>query len=86
MAKLKVYGGTVFNGVEGQLRVVVAVTSKKRAAEILGESLHYINTWWMVTGNPEEVEAALSDPEMVFARGLDAKNTPYVKRPDLKSS
>jgi hypothetical protein len=65
MKKLKVYGGFTF--VDGkQLITIVATTSKKKAAGLIGESLHSFNKWWRETGNATEVAVATSKPDTVF--------------------
>jgi hypothetical protein len=84
MAKLKVFGG---NGMSQgkQLRTIVAVPSKKAAAEALNVSVSAISNWYSVTGNPEEVEAATEQPGVVLARPLDyAKNIPFRPLSEIK--
>jgi hypothetical protein len=70
MKKLKVFGGlTVVKG--KQVRTIVATTSKKKAAELVGESIHQINTWWEETGNATEVAVATAKPDTVFVASSD---------------
>ena len=58
MAKIKVYGGYgFFKG--GQLRCVVATTSKAKVREITGLNPSYIRDFWGETRNEAEVKAAM---------------------------
>jgi hypothetical protein len=68
-SKLKVYGG----GLGGTLRVVVAATSWMSVLRLLNEqganvSAGFLRDYWSITGNPEEVAMALSDPGRVFKK------------------
>lgn len=54
---IKVYGGNTFHDGK-QVRCVIATTSWKRAAELTGESLSYLRTYWSITGNTAELAAA----------------------------
>lgn len=72
MAQMKVLGG-ITHSAEGWLRTIVAVKSKREAAEILDVSLGYINRYWAETGNQEEVETAMSAPGTAFVKPLDSK-------------
>jgi hypothetical protein len=76
-AKLKVFGHTGFVRPEEakklglkdharQARVVIAAPSKAAAARTLGIKMHYFNSYVCETGNPTEVEAAMSRPGVVF--------------------
>lgn len=60
--KIKVWGV----GWMGTHRRIVATTSKKRAAELIGTSYYHFNEYASQTGNKEEVELAMSKPETVF--------------------
>lgn len=63
--KLKVFGGlTIKNG--KQVRTIVATTSQQKAADLVGISLGHLRDYWSVTGNPVELELALSKPNAVF--------------------
>ena len=66
MAILKVYGGLMHMGARGQLRTIVATTSRTKAAEVLGLRLSALAGYWCVTGNTTEIEVALSQPGQVF--------------------
>ncbi|SER36315.1 hypothetical protein [Giesbergeria anulus] len=66
MAKLKVFGGLVQMGARGQCRTVVAATSQAKAAGALGCSLHELRAWWSVSGNKDDLAAALPNPGQVF--------------------
>lgn len=62
---MRVYGGQKFkNGT--QLRTIVAAKSKKKAAELVGESLHQFRQYWSETGNDIEIKTALKMPGVVF--------------------
>lgn len=63
--KLKVYGITHFIGGE-QKRVVAAVPSRKRFAELLGISLYHAEGYASETYNEHELKAALAEPGHVF--------------------
>ncbi len=65
MAKLKVYGGWTFNAGQ-QVRTIVATTSQKKAAELVGCSLGEIQTYWATTTNEREVAAAMAQPGTVL--------------------
>lgn len=47
MAKLKVYGGVERGRGKSEVRTIVATTSQKRAAEILGLSLSAIRNYYV---------------------------------------
>ena len=65
---LKVWGVSAFPRPENvQQRCIVAAYTKKRAAELIGVSLHYFNGYASETGNKEECEMAIAKPETVFA-------------------
>lgn len=69
-AKIKVYAGLVYKtGRRRQTRVLVATTSQKRVAEIVGVSLAHVRNFWSVTGNSDEIEAAMAAPETIVDRG-----------------
>jgi len=54
-----------------QVRLVVATTSQKRAAELTEQSLHHFRGYASETGNAAECAAAMSRPHHVFWRTLD---------------
>lgn len=58
---LKVFGGLTFKG-GMQMRTLVAASSQKAAAKLVGTSLDDFRAYWSVTGNRAEVEAALAQP------------------------
>lgn len=62
--KLKVYG----IGWMGKCRRIVATTSKKKAAELIGTTFYHFNEYGSETGNEEEVKLAMSKPGTVFER------------------
>lgn len=63
--KLKVFAGLTFEKGK-QLRTIVAASSQKQAAALVGESLSSFRTWWTDTGNDIECQTALSKPGTVF--------------------
>ncbi len=65
MNKLKVYGGSAIIGRKYE-RVIIAATSKKEVAKIVGTTLYTIRTYWSVTGNESEIDAATSNPGVVM--------------------
>ena len=65
--KLKVWGV----GWMGTHRRIVATTSKKKAAELIGTSFYHFNEYACTTANDEEIYVAMSKPETVF----ESKNT-----------
>jgi hypothetical protein len=65
MRALKVFGGQMHAPGLAQVRTIVAASSKKQAAELLGVSLSEVSSWWSVTGNPAEL-FALTQPGVVF--------------------
>ena len=62
---MKVFGGLTFQDGK-QVRTIVATTSKKKGAELVGISLHHFRDYWGETGNKDELEAALPNPEIVL--------------------
>jgi hypothetical protein len=69
---LKVYGGlTMLHG--KQVRTIVATTSQKAAAELVGISLSYLRGYWSETWNRQELEVALAQPGTVFRTDLKGK-------------
>ncbi len=63
---LKVWGGLVHMGARGQCRTVVAATSQAKAAEALNCTVSELRSWWSVSGNKDDLAAALSEPGRVF--------------------
>lgn len=64
--KLKVFGGLIFTGARGQLRTIVATTSRAKVAALTGETVSSLYNYWSITGNPEECDIALRHPGKVF--------------------
>lgn len=55
----KVFGGFSYNHNEKKhMRVIIAETSRKKAAEKIGISANYIRTHFSITGNSGEIELA----------------------------
>lgn len=69
MAKLKVYHCNL----NGKQFGLVATTSQKRAAELLGISLYYFRDYSSITGNSYDEKTALSQPETPFIKMRDEK-------------
>lgn len=74
MAKLKVYGGLVFNGKRKQVRTIVATTSQKNAAALVGCTVSEIRNYWSETGNDMEIATALALPGVVLQASTDMGN------------
>ena len=49
-----------------QLRMIVATSSQKKAAALVGTTLSDIRDYWSLTGNEIACETALASPEVVF--------------------
>jgi len=63
--KLKVFGSiTAING--KRCRTIVAATTQKEAAELIGISSYEFHTYWCETGNEQELKVALAKPNTVF--------------------
>lgn len=60
--KVKVFGGYP----RGKFRTVVAASSKKAGAMIVGCSLNHFNNYWTESFNKTELDVALSEPGVVF--------------------
>ena len=71
--KLKVYG----IGWMGRTRRIVATTSKKKAAELIGTSQYHFSEYGCETGNKREVELAMSKPGTVFEQQNPHHNGPW---------
>ena len=66
MTVLKVYSGLRYMGARGQLRTIVATTSRTKAAELVGLRYCDLAGYWCVTGNSIELKTALAAPGQVF--------------------
>lgn len=70
MPKLNTY--VVVHMVHGrQVHAVVATTSYKKLAELLGLSLYYVKTYGSITGNAKVIETASEKPDTIFVYGLN---------------
>ena len=76
MNKFKVYG----IGWMGRYRRIVAASSQKEAAQLIGTTLHHFREYASITGNKEEVELAMSEPGTVWER-KDYCNDAWIKTP-----
>lgn len=85
MAKLKFFSTHMMTP-DGQVEAVVAARSKKQAAILYSMTISSFNQWCSETGNAQKIEAAISQPGVVFARPLDDRKADYVPRPDLTGS
>lgn len=87
MAKLKVFSGYGFlKGISGQIRILVATTSQKRASELLGVSVGTLKNYF-TTGNKEDIELAVTKPETIFYSERNAKEwVEYIKEKDIESN
>lgn len=68
-AKLKVYGSVP----DGRNRCIVAAASFKAAAEAMGITYRYLRAYGSQTFNVEEVETALAEPGIPFARHMNSR-------------
>lgn len=73
--RLKVYRAVTHLGGNasglGQVEAVVAALNQRAASEAMHEPPSFIGRWGSDTGNPVDVEAAMSDPGTVFFVPLD---------------
>ena len=77
MKELKVFGGFF----RRDDRVIVAATSQRQAAEIIGTSVGVIKKYFAITGNAKEIEKAISSPGTVFVlKNNNDVNGEYVER------
>lgn len=80
---MKVYGTTLYSS-GGQHRAVVAARSKAEAARAFNITPHQARGWCEITGNAREVEAATSEPGIVFWRPLNARYDSAYSRREAK--
>jgi hypothetical protein len=65
MREYKVFAGNGF--IRGkQVFMIVAAKTQKRASELTGLSTGEIRNYWSITGNKDQIETAMSEPETVF--------------------
>ncbi len=61
--RLKVWGGNTFpKGGAGQRRRIVAATTQKEAAGVVGCSIYEFRGYWVETANEAELSLAFSSP------------------------
>lgn len=65
MASLKVYGGLMHRKGR-QVRTIVATTSWKRAAELVGTTVGQMKGFWSIAVNATELAIAMASPDVVF--------------------
>jgi len=64
---MKVYGTSqYFKENTYQCRAIVATKTKKRAAELLGQTAYTFKYYTCETGNKKEVDLAMAKPETVI--------------------
>lgn len=69
---LKVFVGlTMVHG--KQVRTIVATTSQKKAADLVGVSLSMVRGYWSETWNEQELQVALAQPGTVFRTAYKGK-------------
>jgi hypothetical protein len=79
---LKVWGGGI--SVAGKnRRAIVAASSQREAAELVGIPLNRLRDYWPVTGNAREVREAMANPRTVlyYAGNEFDPTTPIVEVP-----
>lgn len=72
----KVWGGLTFQRIPDghrQVRTVVAASSQKEAAALVGVSMYEFRHYWCETRNDVEVRAALSAVGTVFVATTDRR-------------
>ena len=87
MAKLKVFGGLVMMPQRGQLRTIVATTSRAKAVAALAKvgihtNVGTIAAYWSETGNAHELNIALPHPGAVF-QARNRQERDYVELQEL---
>lgn len=71
--RLKVYGCNE----DGRYRAIVAATSQKAAAELIGISVNHLREYGSQTGNAKEIEIAMRRPGMVWRRHMSRPHYPW---------
>ena len=69
MQKIKVFGGKLFRKVDGkltQVRTVVATTSQKKAAQLLGITLHELRNNWSEIEEEYSYDKAIANLDVVL--------------------
>ena len=61
---MKVYRITL----NGTTETIVAAKSFKEAAKLLGVSVHYLRKYGSITGNPNQIAAAMTSPGTVMQK------------------
>lgn len=80
MKDLKVYGIG-----DGRNRIIIATKTKKEAYTALKMSSSHFSKYSSVTGNKEELELALNNPNKLFMKPNQAPNSEY-KEAEAKGS
>lgn len=86
MSKLKVYHGCSFlKGVSGQIDILIATSSQKKASELIGVGISTIRNYFSQTGNKETIDIAMTKPETIFYRKKNSKEwVEYIKEKYIK--
>lgn len=72
----KVFSGYIrVNGI--QMRGCIAVSSQKKVSEITGLTLSHIRTYWCLTRNKNELDAATSKPGTLFVAPSNGAEEKY---------
>lgn len=74
--ELKVWGGCL-TGID---RTIVATRTKKRAIELFNISGYHFNNYCCATGNQQEMEVALSNPEVVYTQHIDSNSGVFTEK------
>lgn len=75
MRKLKVYAVNY----DGRSCRIVAATSQKEAAALIGTNLNQLRTSGGETWNAEDISVAMQEPGAVYSRKYNGPREPYVR-------
>lgn len=64
--QLKVFNGFLRGRGKSRVKTIVAASTQKAAAELLGISISELRRCWLVSENSAELEVALAHPGKVF--------------------
>ena len=57
-----------------QVQACVATSSRKKLSEITGLSTHHLSRYWSMTGNKDQINAALTDEGTIFVSRIGRDN------------
>lgn len=80
--KLKVFCANL----DGRHEGVVAATSQKEAARLLGMSLGSFRTWGHETGNTEQIDVAMREPGVAWKRSFANYHAEWIRIEPRKNS